>query len=148
MYSKPFGLMTTGACLVDTKVFHSQLHLHSACSYVVPTWNVSCLLENRSLCMLSQWRGGGPRCFSHPAHVCYSGSTISLECSACCQRQVTTEECTHKRAETLGWLKKAWMRGHRASLRCDCGRWQQIHNASSIWWLKAQMFQMMPTVMK
>lgn len=50
---------------------------------------------------LGQRKGGGPRSLkSSCICVCYSGSAISLECSASCQIKVTTMVCTHTSAES------------------------------------------------
>lgn len=59
---------------------------------------------------------------SHPAFVCYSGSAISLECSASCQIKVTTMVCTHTRAESPRWLKKAWDWGDGGHCGCSSPR--------------------------
>lgn len=87
-------------------------------NYLLYAWNVMCPLGNSCLSRLGQRKGGGPRLLSHPVSlsVCYSGSAISLECSASCQREVTAMVCTHNTAETQGWLKKAWKWGDSASV--------------------------------
>ncbi len=88
--------------------------------------------------------------------VCYSGSAISLECSASCQREVTTMVCTHNTAETRGWLKKAWKWGDAqgrckcVSAVCNCDQCFRFCNtyASSLQHFDAWIFKITPTVMK